>query len=125
MTILISIALLLIAINTTLNSINNRKIKKQIKDIADNQFDAEQVMELYAMKYAPKPQIIKETLNVFPLYAYYDLPYDKEDCVTEEEIKKYLADEIRNQIEEYMEVESEHDIVRWSTQYRARLKVVK
>lgn len=35
MTILISIALLLIAINATLNSMDNRKIKKQLKDIKE------------------------------------------------------------------------------------------
>lgn len=35
MTILISIALLLIAISTTLNGIDNRKIKKQLKDIKE------------------------------------------------------------------------------------------
>ena len=60
MEILISISLLLIVINTALNGIDNQKIKKQIKDMADNQFDAEQVMKLYAMKYAPKPKIITE-----------------------------------------------------------------
>lgn len=124
MTILISIALLLIAVNTALNAIDNRKIKKQIKNIADNQFDAEQVMKLYAMQYAPKPQIIREKHNVIPLYARYELPREAENYVTEEEIEKYLEDELSKQISNYMEVEKERDIVRMCTEFRARLQVI-
>lgn len=124
MTILISIALLLIAINTTLNCIDNRKIKNQIKDIADNQFDAEQVMKLYEMKYAPKPKIITEQKNVIDLMAKLDLPIIDAKNTPDSQIKDQLVRDIAKEIEPYVEVVSDTDLHRMEIRYRARLQVI-
>lgn len=123
MTILISISLLLIAINIALNGVDNRKIKKQIKDLADNQFDAEEVMKLYQMKYNA-PRIRCETPNVIELQASYSLPYEYRNEVSEEEIYLQLTKDLTKDLGKYVDVVVDKDIVRMSTEYRARLRVV-
>lgn len=124
MTILMTIALLLIAINTTLNGIDNRKIKKQIKDIADNQFDAEQVMKLYAIKYSPKPKITTEQKNVVDLLAELDLPIREAEKISGMMIKDQLVRDIAEEIEPYVEVVADKDLHRMEIRYRARLQVI-
>lgn len=121
--LIIAITIILIILSWVMASFID-KTKRMLKDIKDNQFDAQQVMNLYAMKYAPKPQIITENHDVVPLYAYYELPDWAEKNVTEDEIKKYLVDELTKQISDYMEVEKDRDIVRMYTKFRARLQVI-
>lgn len=100
------------------------KTNKALKDLKDNQFDANEVMKLYAMKYAPKPQIIAEKRDVVPLYATYELPSWAGNEVEQEEINRYLTDEMSRQIFEYMDIVVDRDIVRMSTKYKARLQVI-
>lgn len=57
--LIISITIILIIWSWVMASFID-KTNKTLKDIKDNQFDAEQVMKLYAMKYVPKPKIITE-----------------------------------------------------------------
>ena len=98
--------------------------QKQLRNIEENQFDAEEVMKLYALKYMPRPTIMRENKNVVELFSTYELPYECIDQVTEEEIHMCLAENIAKELGNYIEVVSDKDIVRMSIQYRARLRVV-
>lgn len=98
--------------------------QKQLRSIEENQFDAEEVMKLYALKYMPRPTIMRENKNVVELFSTYELPYEYIDQVTEEEIHMCLAENIAKELGNYIEVVSDKDIVRMSIQYRARLRVV-
>lgn len=98
--------------------------QKQLKDIEENQFDAEQVMKLYAQKYISKPTIIRENKNIVELFATYELPYEYIDAIPEEEINKCLVEKISKELENYVDVVSEKDIERMNIKYKARLRVV-
>lgn len=97
--------------------------QNQIKDIADKQFDAEEVMKLYQMKYNA-PRIICEQPNVIELKASYSLPYEYRNEVSEEEIYLQLTKDLTKDLGKYVDVVVDKDIVRMSTEYRARLRVV-
>ena len=98
--------------------------QKQIKDLANNQFDAEEVMKLYRMKYNAPRIIRSETPNVIELKASYSLPYEYRNEVSEEELYLQLTKDLTKDLGKYVDVVIDKDIVRMSTEYRARLRVV-
>lgn len=49
--------------------------QKQIKDIADNQFDAEEVMKLYNMKFN-RPIVTKEQADITEIKCSFEIPYE-------------------------------------------------
>lgn len=100
------------------------KTGKALKDLADNQFDAEQVMKLYAMKYAPKPKIIKEEKKVIDLSAELDLPIREAENISDEQIKDQLVRDIAEEIEPYVEMISDTDLRSMEVRYKARLQVI-
>lgn len=129
MTILISIALLLIAINTALNGIDNQKIKKQIKDIADKQFDAEEVMKLYNMKFN-RPIVYEDKKQIVELYETIEIPWERYHMIKDNEdfdsyIKRELADIYAERIMTYVDIAADSDYVRNKKIIKARLRVVK
>lgn len=100
------------------------KTEKALKDLADNQFDAEQVMKLYSMKYAPKPKIITEQKNVIDLIAELDLPIREAENNSDRQIKDQLVRDIAEEIEPYVEVISDTDLRSMEIRYKARLQVI-
>lgn len=100
------------------------KTSKTLKDIQDNQFDAEEVMKLYAMKYAPKPKIFTEQKNVVGLVAELDLPIREAENTSDKLVKDQLVKDIAEEIEPYVEVVSDTDLRRMEIKYRARLQVI-
>lgn len=100
------------------------RTEKALKELADNQFDANQVMNLYAMKYAPKPKIITEQKNVIDLIAKLDLPIREAENISDRLIKDQLVRDIAEEIEPYVEVVSDTDLRSMEIKYRARLQVI-
>ena len=97
--------------------------QNQIKVLADKQFDAEEVMRLYQMKYNA-PRIRCGQPNVIELKASYSLPYEYRNEVSEEEIYLQLTKDLTKDLGKYVDVVVDKDIERMSTEYRARLRVV-
>lgn len=81
-------------------------------------------MNLYAMKYAPKPKIITEQKNVMDLVAELNLPIREAENVSDSLIKDQLVRNIAEEIEPYVEVVSDTDLLRMEIRYRARLQVI-
>lgn len=129
MTVLISIALLLIAINTVLNSIDNRKIKNQLKNISDNQFDAEQVIETFNQKYN-RPVIMQERADIKELLFEDRIPWnvykqmEAEDGELYSKLLEQISRQYANMIIPYIDMAITDDYFRNDEVVKARLRVV-
>jgi len=106
------------------------KINKQLKDLKDNQFDAEQVLKMYEMKFN-RPIITQERADVQCLYQTVELPYElikeiKEGRISEKEvIEKELIYKFSKMILPYIEYEIDMDYRAMSKVANGRLRVVK
>lgn len=101
----------------------------KIDDIADKQFDANEVMNLWNMKFN-RPIITSERADVREIKCSFEIPYEVyrdaiEGRIDQEEfIKKKLFELYEEQIVPYIEYVVEDDFLRWSKVVKSRLRVV-
>ena len=106
------------------------KINKQLKDLKDNQFDAEQVLKMYEMKFN-RPIITQERADIQCLYQTIEIPYEllkdiKEGRISEKEvIEKELIYKFSKMILPYIEYEIDMDYPTMSKTVKGRLRVLK
>ncbi len=106
------------------------KINKQLKDLKDNQFDVEQVLKMYEMKFN-RPIITQEKADIQCLYQTVEIPYGllkdiKEGRISEKEvIEKELIYKFSKMILPYIEYETEIDCPTMSKVVKGRLRVIK
>ena len=103
--------------------------QKQIKDIADNQFDAEEVMKLFNMKFN-RPIVYEDKKQIVELYENIEIPWERYHMIKDNEdfdayIKRKLADIYAERIMTYVDIVADSDYVRNKKIIKARLKVVK
>ena len=94
----------------------------EICRVSDKQICTKDLTNLYDTLHKP-PKIITKTIDLVPIVADYEVPCWAEEQVSEDEIKSLLAQEIAREIPKYMEVQSDKDIRRLVTLYRARIMV--
>ena len=106
------------------------KINKQLKDLKDNQFDAEQVLKMYEMKFT-RPIVTQERADVQCLFQTVELPLEllrdiKEGRISEKEfIKNELVYKFSKMILPYIEYEVDYDVVTMRKVAKGRLRVLK
>lgn len=98
----------------------SNKLEKQLKDLKDNQFDAEQVMEMYQQKFN-RPIVFENRADVIELHREFSVPWDIYKQLDEKEfddyITKQLCKEFVDAIKPFIEYRADND-------YRTNRRVV-
>lgn len=98
----------------------SNKLKKQLKDLKDNQFDAEQVKEMYQQKFN-RPIVFENRADVIELRREFSVPWDIYKQLDEAEfddyITKQLCNEFADALKPFIEYRADND-------YRTNRRVV-
>lgn len=106
------------------------KINKELRDLKDNQFDAEQVLTMYEMKFN-RPIVTQERADIQCLFQTVELPYElmrgiNEGRVSEKEfIENELVYKFSKMILPYIEYEVDYDVGTMRKVAKGRLRVLK
>ena len=106
------------------------KINKELRDLKDNQFDAEQVLKMYEMKFN-RPIVTQEKADIQCLYQTVEMPYEllrdiEEGRISEKEIvENELVYKFSKMILPYIEYEIDMDYRTLSKVAKGRLRVLK
>lgn len=104
------------------------KTSKTLKDIQDNQFDAEQVMKLYNMKFN-RPIVYEDKKQIKELYETIEITWEQYHMIKDNEdfdayIKKELADLYAERIMPFVDIVVDSNYARNTEVIKARLRVV-
>lgn len=100
----------------------------QIEDIADTQFDAEKVMEIYNMKFN-RPIVYEDKKQIRELYETIELTWEQYHMIKDNDdfdayIKRELADLYAERIMPFVDIVVDSNYARNTEIIKARLKVV-
>lgn len=105
----------------------SNKLEKQLKDLKDNQFDAEQVMQMYQQKFN-RPIVFENRADVIELRREFSVPWDIYKQLDEKEfddyITKKLCNEFADEIKPFIEYRAENDYMTNRRVVHSRIKVV-
>lgn len=104
------------------------EIQNQIKDLADNQFDTEEVMKIYSMKFN-RPIVYEDKKQIRELCETIELNWEQYHMIKDNEdfdayIKRELADLYAERIMPFVDIVADSDYVRNKEIIKARLRVV-
>lgn len=104
------------------------KTSKALKDIQDNQFDAEEVMKLYNMKFN-RPIVYEDKKQIRELYETIELTWEQYHMIKDNDdfdayIKRELADLYAERIMPFVDIVVDSNYARNTEVIKARLRVV-
>lgn len=104
------------------------RLNNKIQDLADKQFDAEEVMKLFNMKFN-RPIVYEDKKQIVELYENIEIPWERYHMIKDNEdfdayIKRELADMYAERIMTYVDIVADSDYVRNTKVIKARLRVV-